>query len=305
MSHRQWVRKLLILSAVCLGGLALAFGQAGGDSRSSGGDGAGRIVSLSPATTEWLYAWGMGAAVVGRTEACDHPPEAAQRPSVGAFLEPNIAAILQLKPDLVLVTSDFNPRRVAELTRQVGDVFRLDTSSLEGWHHSLLALAKRLGVPAHNLGPLKTLSAWPPADALHARASGAKDLGYVAWIDQQESFVATKSSLVGAFLERAGLRNLVDIKQPYPQVSPRYVSSLEPKVVVVFGNSREDVGDLAGPLVPTPAEMRFIKDAWPRLQPWVIKLDGDVFLRPGPRLMTEGWVHIVGRVQALQARHGP
>src|SRR5262249_44758103 len=77
-----------------------------------------RIVSLSPATTELLFALGAGSRVVGRTTWCDYPPEAKGVASVGDGLEPNIEAIAAQHPDLVvLYLSPLDLRAAAALAR--------------------------------------------------------------------------------------------------------------------------------------------------------------------------------------------
>ena len=60
-----------------------------------------RIVSLSPNITEILFTLGLGDKVVGRTEYCDYPPEAAVIPTVGDLFSPSIEMILALEPDVV------------------------------------------------------------------------------------------------------------------------------------------------------------------------------------------------------------
>src|SRR5919198_322825 len=62
-----------------------------------------RIVSLSPATTELLFALGAGDRVVGRTRWCDYPPAARDVPSVGDGLNPNVEAVAARHPDLVVL----------------------------------------------------------------------------------------------------------------------------------------------------------------------------------------------------------
>ena len=61
-----------------------------------------RIVSLSPAFTELLFAIGAGDRVVGRTRWGDYPPAASAVPSVGDGLAPNVEAVAARRPDLGL-----------------------------------------------------------------------------------------------------------------------------------------------------------------------------------------------------------
>ena len=61
-----------------------------------------RIVSLVPAVTEMLFALGAGDRVVGVSDYDTYPPEALERPRVGALINPNIEKIFELQPDLVI-----------------------------------------------------------------------------------------------------------------------------------------------------------------------------------------------------------
>ena len=61
-----------------------------------------RVVSLSPAVTEIIYALGAQDLLVGRTDFCAYPPEVADIPSIGGISNLNIEKILSLNPDLVI-----------------------------------------------------------------------------------------------------------------------------------------------------------------------------------------------------------
>lgn len=67
----------------------------------AGGSVPQRIISLVPALTEMLFAIGAGPQVVGVSSYDTYPPEAANRPKVGALLDPDVERILSLRPDLV------------------------------------------------------------------------------------------------------------------------------------------------------------------------------------------------------------
>lgn len=61
-----------------------------------------RVVSLSPAVTEIMFALGAEEILVGRTDFCEYPPEAAGIPSIGGISNLNIESIVSMNPDLVI-----------------------------------------------------------------------------------------------------------------------------------------------------------------------------------------------------------
>lgn len=68
-----------------------------------------RVVSLAPSLTETLFDLDLGDRLIGITEHCTRPPDQVQRiPRVGTPLTPDIARIVALNPDLVLLSDDAN-----------------------------------------------------------------------------------------------------------------------------------------------------------------------------------------------------
>ncbi len=76
-----------------------------------------RIISLAPSTTEILFALGLGDRIVGVTTFCDYPEEAKAKAKIGGMSNPSLEAVVGLKPDLVVMTMDGNPREVEERLR--------------------------------------------------------------------------------------------------------------------------------------------------------------------------------------------
>lgn len=64
-----------------------------------------RIISFAPSITETLFALGLGPKVVGVSNYCEYPPEAAALPRVGGLLDPNTEMAARLKPTCVIVHS--------------------------------------------------------------------------------------------------------------------------------------------------------------------------------------------------------
>jgi len=62
-----------------------------------------RIVTLSPAINEIVYALGAGDDVVGNTQYCMYPKVAQSVTKVGGYFSPNLEKILSLKPSIVIM----------------------------------------------------------------------------------------------------------------------------------------------------------------------------------------------------------
>ena len=80
-----------------------------------------RIVSLVPSLTEALFDLGLGARVVGVTDWCVHPAAGvAGLPKVGGTKDTDVAAVLALRPDLVIANHEENTRRTVERLERAG-----------------------------------------------------------------------------------------------------------------------------------------------------------------------------------------
>ncbi|MFO7645849.1 MAG: adenosylcobinamide amidohydrolase [Desulfosarcina sp.] len=77
-----------------------------------------RVVSLVPAVTEILFGIGAGDRVSGVTTHDAYPSQAARKPVVGGFFEPDVMRIAALDPDLIFV-SDLHHSVVAHYAGKV------------------------------------------------------------------------------------------------------------------------------------------------------------------------------------------
>jgi iron complex transport system substrate-binding protein len=70
----------------------------------------GRIVSLTPAATETLFALGVGDLIVATSDSTDYPPQAVALPDVATFTSVDVEKIIDLDPDVVIAGgNNFNP----------------------------------------------------------------------------------------------------------------------------------------------------------------------------------------------------
>jgi ABC-type Fe3+-hydroxamate transport system substrate-binding protein len=102
-----------------------------------------RVVSLLPSVSETLRAWGITPIAVSRF--CEQP----DLPTVGGTKDPDVAAIVALRPDLVVVDREENRREDAEAMEAAG--LRLHVTHVTGLADvgpTLEALATAVGVSA-------------------------------------------------------------------------------------------------------------------------------------------------------------
>jgi len=100
-----------------------------------------RVVSLVPSVTETLLAWGVEP--VACTRFCEQP----QLRHVGGTKNPDVAAIVGLDPDLVVMNDEENRREDADALVDAGlDVHVVHVESVEDVAPGMAALAERVGV---------------------------------------------------------------------------------------------------------------------------------------------------------------
>ncbi|CAN5840627.1 helical backbone metal receptor [soil metagenome] len=102
-----------------------------------------KIVSLVPSSTETLLA--LGAGVVACTRFCEQP----HLPHVGGTKNPDVDAIVALRPGLVVMDVEENRIEDADALRDAGlEVLATDVCSLEDARRAVVALAEAAGVDA-------------------------------------------------------------------------------------------------------------------------------------------------------------
>jgi iron complex transport system substrate-binding protein len=103
-----------------------------------------RIVSLSPGTTEMLFALGLRGRIVADTAYCDYPPEAKSLPKIGD-VETSVEKVAAQRPDLVVADAIANRRAIEPLERLHLPVFTVPQGSLDQSLDALRMLGRATG----------------------------------------------------------------------------------------------------------------------------------------------------------------
>src|SRR5213596_2028434 len=231
-----------------------------------------RIVSLSPAVTELLFALGAGERVVGRTRWCDFPPPARAVPNVGDGLNPNIEAVAARRPDLVvLYRSPLNETAAAQLGRLGIQAAVLRQDRLEDVARAARLLGRLTGRAAagDSLADSLTRLLETGVPAAHT------GLAFVVW--DNPPMVIGGGSYLDQLATLAGAANVFhDIGAASATVALETIATRDPDVIAVVSDSAEP----RPPAFARRREWRVIRAVRERRFVYVV---GSLFGRPGPR----------------------
>ncbi|MBO7709085.1 MAG: ABC transporter substrate-binding protein, partial [Lachnospiraceae bacterium] len=97
-----------------------------------------RVVALTAADCEILYALGAGDLLVGRGEYCDYPAEVFDVPSVESGYETNVEEIIALEPQVLLMGTMAQSTDVVDQLEKAGiRVVVSDAQNIEGTYEAI------------------------------------------------------------------------------------------------------------------------------------------------------------------------
>ena len=244
-----------------------------------------RVIAMSPAAVEIVYAVGGASRVVGVCEHAVVPPEAFEHPTCGGAFNPNLEMILALRPDLVVTQGE-----AEDLVRFGCDngieIASLPLSDLESVFASIAEVGRLLETGAE-ADVVCAEMRWRMA-RVRARASSRVPVHgvLVAWRDPG---ALTGLSVVGPgsflhdLMEAAGARNVfADLPGQYAPVSKEALLERGPDVIVELHGE-------GGSEQRTQREARRVWQSLPSLPAVqngrVYALESTYAMIPGPRVV--------------------
>lgn len=232
-----------------------------------------RIVSLAPVVTEALFALGAGPRVVGVTRYCDRPAAAAALPKVGGYVDPQLEAILALRPDLVIAMPSQGQRALLEQLRRFGVpvlvVFAERVSEVDA---ALTAIAEAVDRAAAGAALRARLAQDLAAIAARAKGPGGGPRTVIA-VSVDPLVLAGPHTFADEAIPLAGGRPAVPRNAPpWPGWSIEALIFLRPDVVVA--------AEGPGASARLQAQLAALGSRAPR----VTHASGAILMRPGPYL---------------------
>ena len=192
-----------------------------------------RIISLSPTATETLFAIGAGRQVLAVDDQSDYPKNA-PRTTLSGFT-PNVEAIANYRPDLVVVSYD-NKGLVSALRRLEITVIHHDAAkSFEGAYQQIRQLGLATG---HETAAIRLIRGMKAKIRQIVEAAKSKASRLSVYHELTPDFYsATSNTFVGKVYAALGLRNIADAADAsgtgYPQLSAEYIVSASPDLIVL------------------------------------------------------------------------
>ena len=235
------------------------------------------IVSLSPTATEMLWEVGAGDQVVAVDDQSDYPRDVPTTKLSG--YQPNVEAVLEYEPDLVVAADDTGDL-VANLEKaQVPTLLLPAAADLEETYSQMERLGEATGHTEeadHAVNDMRE-----GIDQALADAPDADGLTYLHELTP-DLYTASGSTFIGEVYGLFGLENIADrskVKDDYPKLSKEYVVDADPDLVFLAdsqccGVSVADVAKRSG-----WAQVAAVDDEQ------VHVVDEDVASRWGPRVV--------------------
>ena len=278
----KWWWLLLIISCWMAVGVAM-FGPRQG--RDSGGaplpDRVDRIVSLAPNITEILFAIGLGDEIAGVPLDSDYPPDAAEKPKVGTFWQPDIEAVVAARPGLVITLGFEQQQNLAERLKRIG--YNSLTVNIEKVS-DLFDAIERIGAATGRRRQANELIS-RISTKLQQLAS-LVDAGpkvRVLWVVQREPLrVAGRDTFVNEMIELAGGENAIGpTVHKYPPIGSEQVIACNADVIIESAMGREDIENQRDRALQHWSKFKYLPAVASR-RVYVIR--GDTVSRLGPRL---------------------
>lgn len=203
-----------------------------------------RVVSLSPAITDLVVALGGADRLAGRTDwGAQYVPGVIDVPTVGDGLQPNVEAVVDRRPDVVLMyETPANRATVQQFARFGIPVREYAFDRLDDLIPAARNVGRLLGLNEAGDSVADELAQWIRMPLPQTRWRAA----FV--VEHQPLITLGAGSFLTEVARRAGAENVfAELSAPSPLVSLEAIVERAPDVLIVFGDSSR-----AAPFVDRP-----------------------------------------------------
>jgi iron complex transport system substrate-binding protein len=231
-----------------------------------------RIISLSPGTTEILYAIGAGDRIAATDRFSNFPAEANATPKI-EYTNPNPEAALAFRPDLVIMATR-QQQQIAQFRNLGMTVFYArEPENLDGVYEHIAMFGQLTGHTADAVRVVADMRR--EIDAVTASIADVQQGPRAFYELDPTLFTAAPNTFIGSMLTLLKARNIAQgATVQFPQLTTEAVLAANPEVIfLAHPGTAESIGQRPGWSGVTAVTTRRI-----------YSIDPDLVNRPGPRL---------------------
>lgn len=234
-----------------------------------------KIVSLTPAGTEIVFALGAGGKLVGVDAFSTYPEETQQIEVVGDFNGPDVEKIISLEPNIVLSGNTLQQDSIDQLNELGLQVVCVEATTFEQIPEAMTLVGELLQTPDEAAQVVQNIDNAIAAAKEHAPTESKSvyyamsygDMGY--WTSGPGSFINTMIELAGGTCVTA------DGGYPWIEYPVEDLVAANPDIILIASDSG-DVESFSA--TPGLGDLDAVKNGA------VYVVDADVLSRPGPRI---------------------
>ncbi len=241
-----------------------------------------RVVALTPADCEILFAIGAGDALVGRGEYCDYPAEVADVPAVNSGSETNIEQILALEPQVLLMATMAQTEEQVQQLEDAGvHVVVSDAQDIAGTYDAIEMIGALMGRDDAAASLVEEMKDSFADLSSKATGDGSKSIYFEVSPLEYGLWTAGANTFMDEVADMLGVANCFDDVDGWGSISEEQVLERDPDYIMTitmyYGEG------------PTPDEEIVSRPGWENVTAvkngMILNLPNNELSRPGPRLV--------------------
>jgi iron complex transport system substrate-binding protein len=234
-----------------------------------------KVISIAPNITEIIYGLDKANKLVGRTEYCDYPDEAKNITSIGTIEEPNIEKIVELKPDLVIISALSKTEAIRKLEQLgINVLVLLGEESFEGVYETIEKVGMVLNAEKKAESVITEMKLKVQNVLDKVKGKPRPKVYYVVSFGKVGDFTAGRDTFIGQMIEMAGGKNVADDVEGWAYSLEKLVEK-KPEIIICskYYDTKEGIKNAAG-----------YKDLDAVREGKLYEIDNNPLDRQGPRL---------------------
>jgi len=237
-----------------------------------------KVVALTAADCEILFAIGAGDTVVGRGEYCDYPAEVLDITAVQSGSDTNIEQIIALEPQVVIMsTMDQSDEQIRAIESAGIKVIETDAHNINGAYEAIELIGSVVGKNDEAAAIVAGMKADFDEIKSEVTANSGKTIYFEVSPLQYGLWTAGRGTFMDEIANMLGLTNIFGDVEDWGEVSEEQVIERNPDYIVSTTMSYGAIEEIAG------------RDGWQDIAAVkngkILNTYNNETTRPGPRLV--------------------